>query len=75
MSLIGFSMIVNCGRWSDMEIVRLHIEVYTFSWELIKTLSISVEEVLIIPVGKLIWGVKLLEKTDSKNSKVPIFLA
>ena len=68
-------MIVNCKRWSDMEVVRLYIEVYTFSWELIKTLSISVEEVLIILVGKLIWGVKLFEKTDFKNSKVPIFLA
>ena len=47
--------------------------VYTLSWELIKILPISVEEVPVILVGKLIWGVKLLGKTDSKNSKVPIF--
>ena len=46
-----------------------------FSWELFKILSIRVEEVPVILVGKLIWGVKLFEKTDSKNSKVPIFLA
>ena len=65
-------MIVNCGRWSDMEVVRF-AEVYKFSWELIKILSISVEEVPVILVGKLIWGVKLLGKTDSKNSKAPIF--
>ena len=55
-----------------MEVVRF-AEVYKFSWELIKILSISVEEVPVILVGKLIWGVKLLGKTDSKNSKVPIF--
>ena len=60
-------MIVNCGRWSDIEVVRFP-EVYAFSWELIKILSISVEEVPVILVGKLIWGVKLFEKTDSKNS-------
>ena len=56
-----------------MEVVRFP-EVYRFSWELIKILSISVEEVPIILVGKLIWGVTLFEKRDSKNSKVPIFL-
>ena len=39
-----------------------------FSWELIKILLISVEEVPVILVGKLIWGVKLFEKIDSKNS-------
>ena len=66
-------MIVNCGRWSDMEIVRFP-EVYTFSWELIKILSISVEEATVVLVGKLIWEVKLFGKTDSKNSTVPIFL-
>ena len=60
-------MIVNCGRWSDIEVVRFP-EVYAFSWELIKILSISVEEVPVIFFGKLIWGVKLFEKTDSKNS-------
>ena len=31
-------------------------------------MSISVEEVPVILVGKLIWGVKLFGKTDSKNS-------
>ena len=36
-----------------MEIVRFP-EVYTFSWELIKILSISVEEAPVILVGKLI---------------------
>ena len=57
-----------------MEVVRFP-EVYKFSWELIKTLSISVEEIPVILVGKLIWRVELFEKTDSKNSKVPVFLA
>ena len=57
-----------------MELVRFP-EVYTFSWELIKILLISVEEVPVILVGKLIWGAELFEKTDSKSSKVPIFLA
>ena len=33
-----------------------------------QVLPISVEEVPVILVGKLIWGVKLFEKTDSKNS-------
>ena len=60
-------MIVNCGRWSDIEVVRFP-EVCAFSWELIKILLISVEEVPVFLVGKLIWGVKLFEKTDSKNS-------
>ena len=60
-------MILNCGRWSDMEVVTFP-EVYTFSWKLIKILPISVEEVPVILVGKLIWGVKLFEKIDSKNS-------
>ena len=50
-----------------MEVVRFP-EVYMFSWELIKILSIRVEEVPVILVGKLIWGMKLFEKTDSKNS-------
>ena len=50
-----------------MEVVMFP-EVYTFSWELIKILSIRVEEVPVILVGKLIWGEKLFEKTDSKNS-------
>ena len=67
MSLMRFSMIVNCGRWSDMEVVRFP-EMSTFSWELIKILSISIGEVPIIFVGKLILGVKLFEKIDSKNS-------
>ena len=67
-------MIANCGRWSDREVVRFP-EVYAFSSELIKIWSISVEGVPVILVGKLIWGVKLFEKTDSKNSKDPIFLA
>ena len=66
-------MILNCGKWSDMEIVRFP-EVYTFSWELIKILSISVEEAPVILLGKLIWDVKLFGKTDSKNSTVAIFL-
>ena len=57
-----------------MELVRFP-DVYTFSWELIKILLISVEEVPVILVGKLIWGAELFEKTDSKSSKVPIFLA
>ena len=56
-----------------MEIVRFP-EVYTFSWELIKILSISVEEATVVLVGKLIWEVKLFGKTGSKNSTVPIFL-
>ena len=50
-----------------MKVVRF-LEVYTFSWELIKILPISVEEFLVTLVGKLIWGVKLFEKTDCKNS-------
>ena len=48
-----------------MEVVRFP-EVYTFCWEFIKILSISVEDVPII-VGRLIWGVKLFEKIDSRN--------
>ena len=50
-----------------MEVVRFP-EVDTFSWKLIKILPISVEEVPVILVGKLIWGVELFEKIDSKNS-------
>ena len=63
-SLKRFSVNVNCRSWSDMEVVRFR-EVYTFSWELIKILSSSVEEVPVILVGKLIWGVKLFEKNRS----------
>ena len=50
-----------------MEVVRF-LEVYTFSWELIKILLTSVEDVSVILVGKFIWGMKLIEKTNYKNS-------
>ena len=60
-------MIVNCERWSDMEIVRFP-ERHYFLENLTKILSISVEEVPAVLVGKLIWGVNLFEKIDSKNS-------
>ena len=60
-SLKRFLMIVNYGSWSDMEVAKFP-EVCAFSWELIKILSISVEEVPVILVRKLIWGVKLFEK-------------
>ena len=66
-SLKRFSVIVNCGNCSDIEVVRLP-EVYTFSSELIKIFFISVEEVPVILFGKLTGGVKLFEKTDFKNS-------
>ena len=56
----------------DMEVVRFP-EVYMLFWELIKILSISVEEVPVTLLGKLILGVKLFEKIDSENSWVSTF--
>ena len=60
------------GDQIDMEVVRFP-EVYMLFWELIKILSISVEEVPVILLGKLILGVKLFEKIDSENSWVSTF--
>ena len=60
------------GDQIDMEVVRFP-EVYMLFWELIKILSISVEEVPVTLLGKLILGVKLFEKIDSENSWVSTF--
>ena len=60
------------GDQIDMEVVRFP-EVYMLFWELIKILPISVEEVPVTLLGKLILGVKLFEKIDSENSWVSIF--
>ena len=72
LSFLKFSKIMNWGWWSDIEVVKFP-ETDRCDWLLRKILLISVCDVKVDLVGRVICGVKLFEKRCSRNSAVPLF--
>ena len=64
---LKFWKIKDCGRWSEMKLVMLP-DIHLYSWWFI---SIMFYEWFM----RVIWGMKLLDRTISKNLFAPVFCA
>ena len=63
--LVFLGMLINCAIWSDIDIVRLP-EIRSGEMKFIKMLSISVCELAVMRVGRIMTGRNEKEISESK---------